>query len=73
VPLVRWMKERSPESIRRRYFVNFGVPEMLKLVGREWADEVGHVLGSVGLLGRDYVRGYNWDWRASARDTEAAE
>jgi FADH2 O2-dependent halogenase len=58
-----WMANKSPDFVRRHYFVDFGPKQMLSLLAEDMVSEVQHDAGSLGVLMRDLMRGYNFDWK----------
>jgi FADH2 O2-dependent halogenase len=60
--LARWMTQESPDFVRRHYFVDFGPKQIASLLAEDLTSEVRQDAGSLGVLMRDLVRGYNRDW-----------
>lgn len=65
--LARWMTRESPEFVRRNYFVDFGSKQMAALLVEDLTSELRQDAGSLGVLLRDLVRGYNRDWMRPRR------
>ncbi len=60
--VARWMTRQSPEFVRRHYFVDFGPKQMAALLAEDLTSEFRQGAGSLAVLLRDLVRGYNRDW-----------
>lgn len=60
--LARWMTRESPDFVRKNYFVDFGPKQMASLLAEDLASEVRQDAGSLAVLMRDMLRGYNRDW-----------
>ena len=50
--------------MRDHYFKEFQLRDVLRMVAAEVAAELGHSGNLLAILGRDFVGGYNQDWRA---------
>jgi hypothetical protein len=68
IPLIAWIKRKAPDYIREHYFNKFQLADVLRLVASDWATELGYGGGLLGTLSRDFVKGYNWDWRRFVTD-----
>ena len=66
VPLIAWIKREAPEYLREHYFNRFQLKDVLRMAATDWGTELSYSTGQLGTLTRDFVRGYNRDWRRFA-------
>ena len=60
---IAWIKTEAPECLRRNYFNRFSLRDVLSMAADDMASELGYSGGTAATAARDYLVGYNHDWR----------
>jgi FADH2 O2-dependent halogenase len=63
VPLIAWIKRGAPEYLKEHYFNRFQIGDVLRMSASDWASEFGYTSKLLAKHSRDFVAGWNDDWR----------
>jgi hypothetical protein len=63
IPFIAWIKREAPEYLREHYFNRFQFRDVVRMSAGAWGSELRYGGGLVATLTRDFLRGYNEDWR----------